>query len=245
MTSRDSCRVRTADRFPASRKTWSAVRPLLNPWRIHRLEICDSENLNLPAIWRTSRRVNTSELARKVAIMNHGAAKTFIQMILITAAITSSFGCAMATSRPLYDAKRTNVVYDPRLIGRWVNNNGSLQFSRGDGNSYRIEGISEPARATDGPRLAAQMVRISKYYYLFFAEPDQAGRRDSGCPQVSELPVTPEELRLQPVNASGCASDLRHHPGVTAPTDPIRPIPTISLSRSAGRNPCLNRCLRI
>jgi hypothetical protein len=120
----------------------------------------------------------------------------------------------IATSEPLYDAKR-DVIFDPRLVGLWGNADQVLRISAAADHGYELT-QSDVRPAAGGQQeqqqaVRAELVKIGRYRYLFLCPPDLKGTLLFPCFRV-DFPGG--RLRLQMLNVAMIAEFLDHHPGV-------------------------------
>src|SRR3954454_10417407 len=89
-------------------------------------------------------------------------------------------GCgAVATREPIYDPAKDG-IFDKRLIGRWEwvgawgVPEGSIEFSRGPGNSYLLKPdvpsereVSESEKASTAPMMRMDLIKLGSHRHLF------------------------------------------------------------------------------
>ena len=131
-------------------------------------------------------------------------------LVLMLLPLTS--GCMVATSEPLYDAKR-DVIFDPRLVGFWGNAEQVMRISAAADHGYELtQSDARPAAGQQQQQaVRAELVKIGRYRYLFLCPPDLKGTLLFPCFRVG-FPVG--RLRLQMLNVAVIADFLDHHPGV-------------------------------
>jgi hypothetical protein len=128
-------------------------------------------------------------------------------------------GCArvtMESTAAIYDP-RTELKFDPRLLGVWLPDTVCVNLRRGEGNSYLagtgvfswmvIFGDAKNKAPTPD---ALHLVHIGNYDYFFAApKPGESGTTFTGCCKVE---FADERITVRGLNLQVVTDDLFNHP---------------------------------